>query len=100
MTPEIEPKIARTLIELKPELQRLAAMLRESPASASTAPQGGSRHRGLPEDLRTAMVAARKILFQRGMFNPLLSRFDSATVAPASNSELADELAKIAESIA
>ena len=53
----------------------------------------------VPEDVRARFVAVRAALFQRGVFDPVLVRFDSATVPRASNEELAAELSKIAESL-
>jgi hypothetical protein len=60
---------------------------------------GGSRHRGLPEDLRARFVALRAALFQRGVFDPMLVRFDTASAAQASNGEIAEELRKLAASL-
>jgi hypothetical protein len=57
---------------------------------------GGSRHRGLSDELRNRFIAVRAALFQRGVFNPVLVRFDSATVPQASTREIAEELAKVA----
>ena len=45
------------------------------------------------------MIAVRTALFHRGVYDPLLARFDSATVAPATNAEIAQQLGIIAESL-
>lgn len=53
----------------------------------------------VPDDVKARFIAVRAALFQRGVFDPVLVRFDSATVARTSKEELAAELAKIAESL-
>ncbi len=53
----------------------------------------------LPQDLRKRFIAVRAELFQRGIYDPILVRFDSATVAQASIGEIADQLAAVAESL-
>jgi hypothetical protein len=57
---------------------------------------GGSRHRGLPEDLRQRFIDVRGALFEIGIFDPVLVRFDSATAPQASTAEIADELGLVA----
>lgn len=56
---------------------------------------GGSRHRHLPEELRSSFIEIRAALFQRGIYDPVLVRFDSATVAQASTHEIAEQLETI-----
>ena len=53
---------------------------------------GGSRHRGLPEAVRAKFIAVRTELFRRGIYDPVLVRFDTATVAQASTVEVAARL--------
>ena len=53
----------------------------------------------LPEALRRRFISVRTELFNRGIFDPVLARSDSGTVAPASLREIAEELAKVAEHI-
>lgn len=53
----------------------------------------------LPRDVRRHFVEVRSALFQRGIFDPVLVRFDSITAPPASPAEIGDELAKIASSL-
>jgi hypothetical protein len=53
----------------------------------------------IPRDLRKRFVDVRAELFQRGIYDPVLVRFDSATVAQASPAEIADELSKVAASL-
>jgi hypothetical protein len=49
--------------------------------------------------LRTRFIAVRTELFKRGIFDPVLARFDSATVPAVSLAEIAEELAKVAERV-
>jgi hypothetical protein len=53
----------------------------------------------LPNDLRKRFIAVRAELFQRGVFDPLLARFDTATVPRASTAEIANELKLLAEGL-
>jgi hypothetical protein len=71
------------------ELKRDAAALAADLASTER----------LPEPLRKLFIAVRAELFQRGIYDPVLVRFDSATAPRASNREIAEELAKVAESL-
>ena len=45
---------------------------------------------------RNRFIAVRSYLFQRGIFDPVLARFDSVTVSRASVQEIADQLDAIA----
>jgi hypothetical protein len=67
--------------------------------AASVAQQMKAVSGPLPRDLRARFITVRAALFQRGIYDPVLVRFDSATVAPASLSELANELGSIAASL-
>jgi hypothetical protein len=60
---------------------------------------GGSLHRALPVDLQERFIALRTALFQRGVYDPVLVRFDTASAPQASNGEIAAQLTKIAESL-
>ena len=60
---------------------------------------GGSAHRRLPEELRSRFILVRAALFTRGIFDPVLARFDTASAPQASTKEIANQLAMIAESI-
>ena len=51
----------------------------------------------LPEDLRKRFIAIRAELFERGVFDPVLARFDTVTVPRASTAEIAEELKLLAE---
>jgi hypothetical protein len=53
----------------------------------------------VPPDLRQRFIDLRAALFQRGIFDPVLARFDSATVSHASTQEIAEELTQIAASL-
>lgn len=69
--------------ELKDAMRALAADLKRIPGP-------------LPEALRLRFIEIRSQLFTRGFFDPVLARFDSATVPQASNEEIATELEKLA----
>jgi hypothetical protein len=53
----------------------------------------------LSADLRAAFIDVRTALFQRGIFDPVLVRFDSATAPKASVAELAEQLESVAASL-
>ena len=53
-----------------------------------------------PPDVRKRFIALRTALFQRGIYDPVLVRFDSFTAPKASVAEVAEELDKVAESLA
>ncbi len=50
----------------------------------------------VPENLRLRFIEVRSQLFTRGIYDPVLARFDSATVPRASNEEIAAQLEKLA----
>ena len=50
----------------------------------------------LSPELRKRFIALRSELFQRGIFDPVLARFDSVTVSRASVQEIADQLDALA----
>lgn len=83
--------------ELKTMALQVAAEL-AAVASAQTTPAatgGGSLHRGLSEDLRSRFVVVRAALFTRGIYDPVLVRFDTATAPQASTADVAKQLAAI-----
>ena len=49
--------------------------------------------------LRERFVRVRAELFQRGIFDPVLVRFDSATAPRASAQEIAEQLATVATNL-
>lgn len=53
----------------------------------------------MSDDLREAFIDVRAALFQRGIYDPVLVRFDSATAPRASVSEIAEQLATLAASL-
>lgn len=53
----------------------------------------------LSKELRARFVAIRAELFQRGIFDPILVRFDTASAPQASPSEIADELSLVASNL-
>jgi len=48
----------------------------------------------LPAELRARFIELRAEMYQRGIVDPVLIRFDSATAPRASVSEIADQLGK------
>lgn len=73
-----------------PRLRELAAAVAEEMKTAA-APVGG--------ELRERFINVRAALFQRGIYDPVLVRFDSATVAQASPQEIGEQLATVAASL-
>jgi hypothetical protein len=66
---------------------------------AAAAEVAMSLRAGLSDDVRKRFIALRAELFRRGVFDPVLARFDTATAPRASNEEVAAELEKLAESL-
>jgi hypothetical protein len=83
------------------ELAARTAEALQSTASSEPVPNtgGGSRHRGLPEELRRQFIDVRGALFALGIYDPVLARFDTATVAQAPTNEIGERLAAIAEAL-
>ena len=52
-----------------------------------------------PSALRKRFIVVRAELCQRGIFDPVLVRFDTATAPRASIREIADQLMTVAESL-
>jgi hypothetical protein len=84
-------------------LKELAAETAQALQSVASEPVpntgGGSRHRRLPEELRQRFIEVRAALFTRGIFDPVLVRFDTATVTQAPTSEIAERLATVAAAL-
>ena len=76
--------------DLKATATNVASALRGSAAKSNA---------DLHAEVRAQFVAIRAVLFQRGMFDPILARFDSATVPQASPQEVADELTLVASNL-
>ena len=53
----------------------------------------------VPPEVRERFINVRAALFQRGIYDPVLVRFDSATVAQASTQEIAAQLRIVAEAL-
>ena len=54
----------------------------------------------LPRDVRQQFIDVRARLFRRGIYDPVLVRFDSATAPKAPVSEIAAQLATVSQSLA
>jgi hypothetical protein len=74
-------------------------MTREELKTAAAAVAREMADTTLTPDLRARFIAIRAALFQRGVFDPVLVRFDSATVAQITPVEAAAELGKVAETL-
>ncbi|HKO55319.1 MAG TPA: hypothetical protein VJ276_05535 [Thermoanaerobaculia bacterium] len=77
--------IAIPMEELKAMAAALAGELRTATA--------------IPADLRRRFIDLRAGLYLRGIFDPVLVRFDSATAPPATPAEIAEELETLATSL-
>jgi len=53
----------------------------------------------LTPHLRKRLIAVRTQLFQRGLFDPVLVRFDGITVPRATIEEISNELGAVASSL-
>ena len=73
-----------------PELKTLAATVAEELKSAGSPVAGRLRER---------FIDVRSNLFQRGIYDPVLVRFDSATAPKATVEEVAEQLSAVAESL-
>jgi hypothetical protein len=81
------------------ELKAAASAVAEAMSTFTQPPAatgGGSRQRGLPEELRKRFIDVRSTLYQRGIYDPLLVRFDTASATQASTQDIAQQLATIA----
>ncbi len=78
---------------------QVAAELQSAASTTTVTSGGGSRPRGLSEELRMRFIAVRSVLFQRGLFDPVLVRFDTATGTQASIAEIAGQLQAIAAAL-
>ncbi|HEX8171759.1 MAG TPA: hypothetical protein VF824_14575 [Thermoanaerobaculia bacterium] len=69
--------------------------LKEAAAQVAEAMKSGE----LSPALRERFILVRAALFQRGIYDPVLVRFDSFTAPKASASEVAEQLASVAASL-
>lgn len=89
------------LAQLKTKALEVAAQMNGVAAAAGTAVPtgGGSAQRGLPEEVRQRFIDVRSALIERGIFDPVLIRFDTATAPQASTAEIAQQLGAVAEGL-
>jgi hypothetical protein len=73
-----------------PELKKLAAAVADEMKSAATPVEGA---------LRARFIEVRSALFQRGIYDPVLVRFDSATAPRATVEEVAEQLDQVAQAL-
>lgn len=76
------------------ELRRISESSPEEPVAAD-----GSRGRPIPPELRERLIRIREAMFQRGIYDPVLGRFDSYTVQQPDLRSIADQLARVAEGL-
>jgi hypothetical protein len=89
-----------TLDEIRKLAAEVSAQLLAVTTTTETASAGGgSRNRQLPESLRERFIDVRAAMFQRGIYDPVLARFDSATAPAATITEIAEQLKTLAESL-
>lgn len=86
-------EIAHALVPISIEEIRAGA------AAVAGAMRSADAVAALPPDVRKRFIEIRAALFQRGVFDPMLARFDSATVPRAAPAEIAEELALLATSL-
>lgn len=60
---------------------------------------GGSLHRNLPDSLRAMFIDVRAALFRRGIYDPVLVRFDTASAPQASTRDIAEQLEQVAAAL-
>ena len=77
-----------TIVDLKAAAAHMASEFRDIPTI-----------RDVPKPLRAQFIAMRSELFERGIYDPILARFDSATVPQASPQEIAEELAVLSTTL-
>jgi hypothetical protein len=73
-----------------PELKKMATAVADELRSAGTPVEGA---------LRARFIEVRSALFQRGIYDPVLVRFDSATAPRAATEEIAEQLGVVAEAL-
>ena len=85
MTDDNKTPIAMPIEQVKSEA---AAIAREMKSATE-----------MPASLRTRFINVRAALFQRGIYDPVLVRFDSATAPRATFTELAQQLEQVAANL-
>jgi hypothetical protein len=85
--------------ELKSMAAEVADELQAAGGNEPAASGGGSRQRGLPEALRERFIRVRTALFLRGIFDPVLVRFDTASAPQASTKQIGEQLAAVAAAL-
>ena len=88
-----------TMAEVKAAAVSVAEAMKAAGGTAPAASGGGSRQRGLPEELRRRFIDVRAALFQRGIYDPVLVRFDTASAPQATTAEIAARLAEVAAAL-
>ena len=73
-----------TIEDIKRTASEVASLMKQGPLTPET---------------RSRFIAVRAAMFMRGIYDPVLVRFDSATAPRASNEEVAAQLETVAQSL-
>jgi len=73
--------------------------LKSAAAAVAEEMQTFASQETLPPDVRSRFIDVRGELFVRGIYDPVLVRFDSASAPRATNAEIAEQLATVAASL-
>ena len=76
-----------------------AAMTLDALKAQAAAVAEEMRAQEMSPALRERFITVRAALFQRGIFDPVLVRFDSATAPRATSQEIAEQLANVATNL-
>lgn len=93
------------VVDLKAEAAAVAAEMlsfAEKYKDVTTAPDANQirlKNVMMNADVRQRFIRVRAELFRRGIFDPILARFDSYTVAPADAQAVGQELAILVEKL-
>jgi len=99
-----EKDVAQTLFSAHAQTgvsvpQRTPLSLPEVKSAATAVAAELKGMKDLTPAMRAKLIDVRSALFQLGVYDPVLSRLDSATVPRASLAEVADALGKVASSL-
>lgn len=84
---------------MKDPQRPIAMTVDEIKAAASDVASAMKSAEVISPALRERFITVRAALFQRGVYDPLLVRFDSYTVPKATAAEIAERLTQVAASL-
>lgn len=82
--------------ELRTEAASIAQAILDVAGGGTEEP---GKARTMPDELRERFITFRTLLYVRGLHDPVLARFDSATVAQADSKRIAQALEILAEKL-